>query len=174
MYTVSCVGDTPYDLTETWIAQNIDNKIFKYIRKWFQLSIAANVTHLSLPSNRLGISFKSSKELYKQCKLTVRKFLKLSANEEIRRLYDITSVRNIPSDSIINKIITINSEESQKQLTSKVNRTFEKENNVGVWENFMELKEQNKIISHVLATCSPKIINICIRFCMHVLGLVLF
>ena len=148
-----------YDLTETWIAQNIDNIIYKYIRKWLQLPIAANVTHLSLPLNRLGISFKPSKELYKQCKITVRKILKLSVNAEIRRLYDITSVQNIPSDSIINKITKNNSEESQKQITSKINRTFEKEKNIGVWKNFMELKEQNKIINHILSNCSPKIIN---------------
>ena len=83
----------------------------------------------------------------------------MSVNPEIRRLYHITSNNNIPSDYIVNKIIQTNSQQSQKQITSKMNRSFEEANNENVWKNFMNLKEQNKIISHILSACTPKVIN---------------
>ena len=69
------------------------------------------------------------------------------------------SDKNVPSDCIVNQVTRNNSEQSQKQITSKINRSFEKETHEGLWNNFMNLKEQNKIINHILSVCSPKVIN---------------
>ena len=38
---------TIYHLTETWVSQKIDNQFSKYYRKWLQLPVCANTTHLS-------------------------------------------------------------------------------------------------------------------------------
>ena len=35
-----------YNLGETWVVQNLDNVISKYVRKWCQLPVSTNVQHL--------------------------------------------------------------------------------------------------------------------------------
>ena len=50
-----------YDLTETWVDKNIDKIILKFLRKWCQLPVCANVEHLSIPLLKLGVNFKSAK-----------------------------------------------------------------------------------------------------------------
>ena len=49
--TLFCI----YDFSETWVAENIDNVIGKFVRKWFQLPVSANIEHLSFPTNKLGL-----------------------------------------------------------------------------------------------------------------------
>ena len=147
-----------YDLTETWIEQNIDNVIGKYVRKWFQLPIAANIDHLSFPTRRLGVNFLFAKSVYTKCKLSVRKILKFSTNVEIRKFYTETSENNVNSDSLLNSVARSNPELSSKQLQSKVDRTHNKHQQTAVWNEFMKLKEQNVIIKHVITVCKPKVI----------------
>ena len=50
-----------YNLTETWVDRNIDKIISKFVRKWCQLPVCANVEHLSFPLSKLGVNFKSAK-----------------------------------------------------------------------------------------------------------------
>ena len=75
-----------YELTETWVVENIDNVIGKYVRKWFQLPVSANIQHLTFPTRRLGINFQFAKTIYQKCKLSLRRILKQSKNLEIRKL----------------------------------------------------------------------------------------
>ena len=63
---------TIYDLTETWIVQNIDSLLGKYVRKWFQLPVSSNIEHLALPLQKLGLNYKSAKQVYSKSKLSVR------------------------------------------------------------------------------------------------------
>ena len=58
-----------YDLTETWVDKNIDKIILKFVRKWCQLPVWANVEHLSFALSKLGLHVKPAKMLYNQCKL---------------------------------------------------------------------------------------------------------
>ena len=59
-----------YNLIETWIDKNTDKITSKFVTKWYQLSVCANVEHLSFPLSQLIINVKSAKMLYSQCKLS--------------------------------------------------------------------------------------------------------
>ena len=76
-----------YNLTETWIVQNIDSLLGKYVRKWLQLPVSSNIEHLALPLQKLGLNYISAKQLYVKSKLSVREILNRSKNEEIKRFY---------------------------------------------------------------------------------------
>ena len=80
-----------YPFSETWIKQNIEPAISKYIQKWLQISISGNITHLKLPESYLEIDFCSASDIYLQCKLSVRRILKTSKNSDIQHLYSVTS-----------------------------------------------------------------------------------
>ena len=152
---------TIYKLTETWVAGNIDSLIYKYVRKWLQFPVSANADHLSFPYNKLGVNFKSAKSIYNQCKLSNRRILKRSQNPEIRTLYKLTSTENVNQDSILNNISTENDLQaiSNKQFKAKVDRTFNVNEQNKVWKKFMNLNEQQILISHIIKVCPSKIIN---------------
>ena len=63
-----------------------------------------------MPHNKLGLNIISAKKLYSECKLSVRRILKTSPNLEARKLYETTSTKHFNSDSIINKIFTVDPE----------------------------------------------------------------
>ena len=54
---------TIYNLSETWVIQNIDNHFSKFYRKWLQLPVSANISHFSLPNNNLGLNIRTAKHL---------------------------------------------------------------------------------------------------------------
>ena len=54
------------NISETWIAENVDNEINRY-RKWLQIPISGNITHLSLPKKMLGLNIKTAQEIQAQC-----------------------------------------------------------------------------------------------------------
>ena len=122
--------------------------------------MSSNIEHLSLPSQKLGINFKSAKHVYTKSKLSVRRILQKSKNEEIRRFYSLTSDRNITPDSLVNATIQSNPDLQGKQISSKIDRTFNKDATTNSWKIFMNLiMEQNCIIEHLVANCSSKVIN---------------
>ena len=92
-----------YGLNETWVSQNIDNQFGKYYRKWLHAPVSANVTHLSLPNNKLGMSVKTAKLIYKKYKVTIWRVLKCSFGEEGRKLYEIMTIKNVNFDCIVNE-----------------------------------------------------------------------
>ena len=149
---------TIYDLSETWVVENIDNVIGKYLRKWLQLPVSANISHLSFTTRKLGINFTFAKEVYQKCKLSLRRILRLSKNREIRRLYSVTSANHIRSDSIINNVVSKNGEMNLKQVASKSDQLYNKREIDEKWNNFMKLNEQNIIIDHILSVCCSKVI----------------
>ena len=75
-----------YDLSETWVKENIDSNLNRLYRKWLQFPFSANITHLHMPQNKLGLDITSAKNLYNEYKLSVRRILKTSPNLEGRKL----------------------------------------------------------------------------------------
>ena len=55
------------NISETWVAENIDNEINRYYRKWLQIPISGNITHLSLPKKMLGLNIKTAQQIQAQC-----------------------------------------------------------------------------------------------------------
>ena len=88
-----------YNISEIWVAENINNEVNRY-RKWLQVPISANITHLSLPKKMLSFNIKTAQQIQAQCKFSVRRILKTSRNEEIRTSYNLTSSKNVKSDCI--------------------------------------------------------------------------
>ena len=148
-----------YDLSETWVATNVDNIFGKYVRKWFQLPISANILHLSFPTRRLGVNFQFAKTIYQKCKLSLRRILQQSNNPEITNLYLITSPSNVRSDTIINSVVNLNPELNPKQVSSNTDQLSAKNISDKTWNDFMGLKEQNVIIKHILLKCQAKMIT---------------
>ena len=81
-----------YDLAETWVKQITDDAILnKYYRKWLNMPISGNISHLRLPIKTLGLNISAAKQVYNNCKLTVNRILKTSINPDARKLFNLTS-----------------------------------------------------------------------------------
>ena len=50
-----------YNLTETWVAETLDNKFSKFYRRRLQIPVSGNISHLSLPRSKLGLEIKTLK-----------------------------------------------------------------------------------------------------------------
>ena len=137
-----------YPLTETWITNNIDNNINRYIRKWLQIPISGNITHLRLPTKKLGMNLRSAKDIYSDCKLTVRRILMSSKNMEIKRLWKLTSGKNVKEDALL-----VRANVNVPSLKKAIDKTNNNNRNDDIWKKFMGLHEQNKIISFMLDVC---------------------
>ena len=88
------MGLSIYDISETWVKENIDSYLNQLFRKWLQLPISANITHLQMPQSKLGLNITSAKKIYNECKLSVRRILKTSPNLEATKLYEISQALN--------------------------------------------------------------------------------
>ena len=76
-----------YNLTETWVAETLDNKFSKFYRRWLQIPVSGNISHLSLPRGKLDLEIKTLKQIYNECKVSNRSILKCSLKTEAQKLY---------------------------------------------------------------------------------------
>ena len=90
-----------YHLPETCKAENLDNKMNRYIRKWPSIPISGNANHLRLKVKNLGIGLQLPNDIYKYNQITVRNILKSSKNQSMRELFEITGMKNIRNDIIV-------------------------------------------------------------------------
>ena len=67
-----------YYFNETWVNQIIDNQFSKYYCIWLHLPVCVNITHLSLPSKKLGMNVMAANLIYNKCKTTLQRVLKCS------------------------------------------------------------------------------------------------
>ena len=84
-----------YNLTETWVAETLDNKFSKFYRRWLQIPVSGKISHLSLPRSKLGLEIKTLKQIYNECKVCNRSILKCSLNAEAQKIYELTSNKNV-------------------------------------------------------------------------------
>ena len=90
----------------------------------------------------LGSRNKTAQQIQAQCKLSVRRILKTSQNEEVRTLYNLTSSKNVKSAFILES--TRVSENHQiKQHSTKA---LSKQTNKSTWYGFFNLNEKSEII----------------------------
>ena len=148
---------TIHNLSEIWVIQNIDNHFSKFYRKWLELPVSANITHLSLSNNTLGLNIRTAKQIYNECKITVRRILRCSVNEEARKLYEITTIKNVNSDSVVNKAVS--EDLPNHKVKEKCKSIFTKEKTESIWNDFMGLKEQCVITKYIVDVCLTKDIS---------------
>ena len=115
------------------------------------ITINGNVIHLSLPNNKLGLNVKTAKLIYNECKVTVRRVLKCSVNEEAQNLYEITAIKNVNYDCIVSEAFS--KDILNYKIKIKCKSILAKEKTENVWNNFIGLKEQCIIIKHVVEVC---------------------
>ena len=157
VYSKFCWRFSVYPLTISWVRSHMDSLISKYIRKWLQIPISGNISHLKFPKSQLGIDFCSISDIYNQCRVTVRRILKTSVNPEIQQLYTKTSSQNIVTDDIIEQAAAGISEYELKNAAKKI---VEKENLAKIWSNFVEMKEQCVIITSITDCCYKMLIKL--------------
>ena len=79
------------NLGKTWVSENIDNLVSKYIRQWLELPICATLSTLVLSKSKYGISLILPSTKFAQCQVVMRNALKSSPNTDINALWSLTS-----------------------------------------------------------------------------------
>ena len=73
----------------------------EYYRKWLNMPISGNISHLHLPTKSLGLNISAAKQVYNNCKLSVRRILKTSINPDARKLFNLTMNRNAKIHDVV-------------------------------------------------------------------------
>ena len=82
---------TVADLSKTWVVENLDSLVSKYIRQWLDLPISATLSSIILSKNQFGLSLTLPSSKFLQCQTVLRNALKSSPNDNIRSLWKNTS-----------------------------------------------------------------------------------
>ena len=79
------------DTSKTWIVENLDSIVSKYIRQWLELPISAPLSSLIINKSKYGMSLVLPSTKFVQCQTTIRNALKSSPNHDIVNLWNETS-----------------------------------------------------------------------------------
>ena len=71
------------------------------MKRWLQLQQSANFRHLYLPTKQLGMKFSLLSDVYLDSQLITRKILKTSDSKEIQEFYNISRIKYINEDVIL-------------------------------------------------------------------------
>ena len=82
---------TVADLSKTWVIENLDNLVSKYIRQWLDLPISATLTSIVLSKNQFGLDLQLPSVKFTQCQTVSRNALRTSPNTNIQALWKNTS-----------------------------------------------------------------------------------
>ena len=82
---------TVADLGKTWVTENVDNLVSKYIRQWLELPISATHSTLVVSKSKYGISLILPSTNIAQCQVVFRNALKSSPDKDINALWPHTS-----------------------------------------------------------------------------------
>ena len=100
------------------------------------------------------MNIKTSKLIYNECKITLRRVLRCSRNEEARKLYTVTTRKNVNSDTIVNKAFS--QDLPNNKMKGKCKSILNKETTESYWDNFMGLKEQCILIKQIIEVSMVK------------------
>ena len=82
---------TVASLSKTWVIQNLDNVVIRFIRQWLDLPISATLSGIILPQNQLDLNLQIPSVKFFQCLNVLRTSLKSSQNDAIVSLWINTS-----------------------------------------------------------------------------------
>ena len=80
------------DISATWIKENLDTIISKYICIWLDLPVCATLSNSFLSSDKFGLNICPPSVKFTECQTVLRIALKSSPNADIRNLWRDTSV----------------------------------------------------------------------------------
>ena len=78
-------------VSKTWVIENVDSLINKYIRKWLEIPISGTLSNLFLTRNKFGLNILPASVKFTQCQSVLRNALRTSPNESIKELWRSTS-----------------------------------------------------------------------------------
>ena len=91
------------DLNKTWVIENLDNIVAKYVRRWFELPISATLSSLIISKSNYGLNLILPSTKFIQCQTIIRNALKTSPNSDIKSLWlDSDNFTNIQYDQYRN------------------------------------------------------------------------
>ena len=91
-----------YNISYTWIVENLDSVITNSIRDWLELPVSTCVVEIaSLPASFGGLDIPSLKDTAEKLRLSQRYKLHRSHDEECQSLWKLSSESNVNLDSII-------------------------------------------------------------------------
>ena len=100
------------------------------------------VANLRLPPKKFGLDLLLPSDIVTSCKLTVGRILKSSRNNDMNRLYSITSGKNVQIDEIVEEAV----QSKPKNLKSSCDKRLAVKWEESVWERFIKLKKENCVI----------------------------
>ena len=87
-------------ISKTWVVENIDSPVNKYIRKWLEVPISGKLSNVFLTRNKFGLNILPASVKFIQCQTVLRNALKTSPNDSINELWKSTNNHtNIQYDS---------------------------------------------------------------------------
>ena len=79
------------DLPRTWVTENLDNLVARYIRSWLNLPVSATLTSLALTQKQFGLNLQMPSVKFTQCQTVSRNVLQSSPNVNVQALWKNTS-----------------------------------------------------------------------------------
>ena len=109
------------------------------------LQPSTDTSHLRLRPSHLGIGLLLVSDIFRSCKVTLRRILRSSKNEDIRRLYKLTSTKNIRSDEMVESAVLISDMVSSvKKCCDKI---LESSRQNSILQELLDLKKQTPLFS---------------------------
>ncbi len=85
--------------SKTWVSENMDSIVNKYIRKWLEIPVSGTLANVYLSSNKFGLNIFPPSVKFAQCQTVARNALKTSPNGSIKDLWKTTcNHKNIQYD----------------------------------------------------------------------------
>ena len=113
---------TVSNLSKTWVIQNLDNVVVRFVRKWLDIPISATLSGISLPRNQFGLNLLVPSVKFLQCRTVLHTILKSSSNDTITFLWRSTSfginmIRN--TEQVFKAVHQNQTDKFQSNLTSQ-------------------------------------------------------
>jgi hypothetical protein len=91
-----------YNFSQTWLQNELDSLITNYIRSWLQYPINSCVSEIiHLPLSYGGLGIPSLKAIAAKHNLSVRAGLRDNEDPNMKLLWEITSPKHIPTDTLL-------------------------------------------------------------------------
>ena len=150
------------DLDVTWVKNTLDNLCHNHICHWLEIPPCGTIEILMLSTKQYGINLLDISTKFEQCQVTIRKSLKESPNEDIRELFQITSVgSNIKYDSFqsTREVLTQTRQSKTEKITGLKSQS---EIVTSVWQKAL-VSTRNKWFS-VQMVLPKNIFNFTVRY----------
>ena len=103
-------------LSKTWVTENIDSVVNKYIRKWLEIPVSGTLSKVYLANSKFGLNIYPPSVKFAQCQTVACNALKTSPNETIKNLWKATTDnKNIQYDVYTTTKEVLKSFNSQQQ-----------------------------------------------------------